>query len=66
VSAERLINLSYGMSPRDDTLPDTFLKTPLDSGPAAGQTVALAEMVRDFYEAMGWDSEGNPPNNLDL
>jgi aldehyde:ferredoxin oxidoreductase len=66
VSAERLINLSYGMSPRDDTLPDTFLKTPLDSGPAAGQTVALAEMVRDFYEAMGWDSEGNPPHNLDL
>ncbi len=66
VSAERLINLSYGMTARDDTLPATFLKIPLDTGPAAGQTVALDEMVHDFYEAMGWDRDGNPPRDLEL
>ncbi len=60
VSAERRLNLSYGMSREDDTLPDMFLKTPLDAGPAKGKTVALAEMIRDFYAVMGWDSDGNP------
>lgn len=62
VTLERRLNLSYGMSYLDDTLPDLFLKTPLDSGPTKGQTVALEEMVRDFYAAMGWDSEGRPPD----
>ena len=60
VSAERRLNLSYGMTHWDDTLPDLFLKTPLLTGPAKGKTVAMAEMIRDFYAAMGWDGEGNP------
>jgi aldehyde:ferredoxin oxidoreductase len=60
ITAERLINLSYGMSYQDDTLPDLFLKTPLSSGPTEGQTVALEEMRRDYYAAMGWDEEGKP------
>ncbi len=61
ISLERLINLSYGMSAKDDTLPDLFLKTPLDApGAAQGRTVDLDQMIRDFYEAMGWDSDGWP------
>lgn len=60
VTLERFINLAYGMSPRDDTLPELFLQTPIDSGPACGSIVDLDQMLRDFYEAMGWDSEGNP------
>ena len=66
ITAERLLNISYGMSHYDDTLPELFLKTPLDSGPAKGKTVALTEMVRDYYAAMGWDSEGIPPSDFDL
>jgi aldehyde:ferredoxin oxidoreductase len=41
-------------------LPELFLTTPLDTGPAKGRTVDLDGMVRDFYEAMGWDEDGNP------
>jgi aldehyde:ferredoxin oxidoreductase len=60
LTAERRINLSFGMTYRDDTLPALFLKQPLSSGPTQGQTVALEEMRRDFYAAMGWDQEGRP------
>jgi aldehyde:ferredoxin oxidoreductase len=66
VTVERLLNLSYGMSHHDDVLPDMFLKIPLASGPTKGQTVALAEMVRDFYAAMGWDNKGQPPGDIDF
>ncbi|MBN2303506.1 MAG: aldehyde ferredoxin oxidoreductase, partial [Anaerolineae bacterium] len=60
INAERLLNLSYGLSYKDDTLPTMFLQTPLDSGPAKGKTVALDEMVQDFYAAMDWDEQGIP------
>jgi aldehyde:ferredoxin oxidoreductase len=60
ITAERRINLSYGLTAQDDTLPDLFLKKPLTSGPAEGMTVALDEMRRDYYAAMGWDADGIP------
>jgi aldehyde:ferredoxin oxidoreductase len=60
ITAERRINLSYGLTAQDDTLPDLFLKKPLTSGPSEGITVALDEMRRDYYAAMGWDADGNP------
>ena len=63
VNTERQLNWDYGMTQEDDTLPDLFLNTPLDSGPAKGRTVDLAEMVDDFYQAMGWDEEGRPPED---
>jgi aldehyde:ferredoxin oxidoreductase len=60
LTVERLINLSYGMTVHDDTLPAKFLTQPLPSGPTEGQTVALDAMRRDFYAAMGWDEDGIP------
>lgn len=66
VTGERLLNLSYGMTYRDDTLPDMFLKMPLDAGPAKGNTVALEQMVQEFYAVMGWDAEGVPGPGCDV
>jgi aldehyde:ferredoxin oxidoreductase len=61
VTAERRLNIAFGMTAADDTLPDHFLHDPVPSGPTAGQTVKLDQMVGDYYAAMGWDEAGNPP-----
>jgi aldehyde:ferredoxin oxidoreductase len=66
ITAERRINLSYGLTAQDDTLPDLFLKKPLTSGPTEGMTVALDEMRRDYYAAMGWDADGIPAPDGEL
>jgi aldehyde:ferredoxin oxidoreductase len=60
VTAERRLNIRYGMTRHDDTLPAKFLHDPVPSGPTAGKVVDLERMVREFYLAMGWDEEGNP------
>ena len=65
ITTERRINLSYGLTAQDDTLPDLFLKKPLTSGPTEGMTVALDEMRRDYYAAMGWDADGVPAPDED-
>jgi aldehyde:ferredoxin oxidoreductase len=62
VNAERRFNLACGLSSRDDDLPDKFVEERVPSGPTQGKIVDLQTMLRDFYAAMGWDEEGNPPD----
>jgi len=57
---ENLFNLHNSPWKPKETLPEMFRKTPLDAGPSKGQTVDLGPMLREFYEAMGWDSTGKP------
>ena len=63
ITDERKLNMVYGMVPSDDDLPVKFFEDPIPSGSTKGQTVDLSEMLRDYYAAMGWDAEGNPPDN---
>lgn len=60
IDIERLFNIRYGSGADDDVLPDVFLEEPLREGPAAGNTVQLAQMIREFYADMGWSAEGVP------
>ncbi len=62
ITAERRINLRYGLTSQDDTLPARFLEEPVPSGPTKGKVVDLARMVREYYQAMGWDENGVPPD----
>lgn len=62
ITAERRINLRYGLTRQDDTLPAKFLEDGAPSGPAEGKVVDLARMVAEYYEAMGWDENGVPPD----
>lgn len=62
ITAERRVNLRYGLTSQDDTLPARFLEEPVPSGPTKGKVVDLARMVRDYYQAMGWDENGVPPD----
>ncbi len=59
----RQINARQGFTAKDDTLPKRLFE-PLPDGPAKGRCVdakALPEMISQYYELLGWDSEtGNP------
>jgi hypothetical protein len=35
---------------------------PLTEGPLAGRTVPIEEMVRGYWNAMGWDEAGRVPD----
>jgi aldehyde:ferredoxin oxidoreductase len=60
VTVERLFNLRSGAGPGDDTIPPRFVEEPIRRGPTEGQRVVLEPMVKDFYQAMGWDKAGYP------
>jgi len=57
---ERLWNLKAGLTKADDTLPKRLLKEAHKEGPSAGVTVQLDQMLPDYYNSRGWDSEGVP------
>ncbi|UCG70354.1 MAG: aldehyde ferredoxin oxidoreductase family protein [Thermoplasmata archaeon] len=58
VNLERAINTRYGIRRKDDTLPQRFIKQPLPSGPAKGETFTkkqLEKIMDSYYELRGWD-----------
>ena len=67
INLERLFNLRHGAGREDDDLPDRFTEERVgDPGPTQGMTVDIQPMVRDFYDAMGWDEKGHPtPEKLE-
>ncbi len=62
VTLDRAFNVREGFSRKDDTLPSRFLTEPLkNAGPATGETVRkLDTLLDEFYQAMGYTSEGIP------
>jgi aldehyde:ferredoxin oxidoreductase len=54
----RAFNQREGMSRKDDTLPDRFLKEPEQEGPARGEVVKLDLMLDDYYKLWGYDRDG--------
>jgi aldehyde:ferredoxin oxidoreductase len=57
---ERLFLIGAGTGGHDDTLPPRMLHEPLPDGPAKGRVAELDKMLPEYYEARGWDAEGNP------
>jgi aldehyde:ferredoxin oxidoreductase len=57
---ENLFNIRHGKGAEKDTIPEMFRKTPLADGVVRGAKVNMEPMLRDFYDAMGWDSGGRP------
>lgn len=60
VNVERLFNLTNGADAGDDRISRRFIEEAMNEGPAAGRTVELEHMVKEFYHAMGWDVTGHP------
>ena len=60
INLERLYNIKMGFNRKDDTIPKRFLEIPLNKGESKGQIVELNPLLDDYYEVMGWDSDGIP------
>lgn len=43
------LNRKFGLTKEQDTLPDRFLKEPLQEGPTKGQVVDIKKMVDEYY-----------------
>ena len=57
---ERLFNIREGLTRKNDTLPRRLLKETMPTGPSKGNTVPLDQMLDEYYELIGWDSNGMP------
>ncbi len=57
---KRLVNLRYGISRADDTLPQRLLTRPRPAGKSAGVLPDLDRMLRDYYALREWDAQGAP------
>ena len=64
VTLERILNLTWGLRPEDDTLPPRLLKEPISDGPRRGERLdpsMLRDMVRQYYLLRGWDPDRGEP-----
>ena len=52
--------IAAGFTGADDTLPERLLKDAAKSGPAEGSVNRLDEMLPEYYEQRGWDTDGVP------
>lgn len=58
-TSQRLMNLRDGYDAKTDVLPKKMFKAAREGG-RAGQVPPAADMLRDYYEARGWDVTGSP------
>jgi aldehyde:ferredoxin oxidoreductase len=59
----RAFNVREGMGRKDDTLPLRVMHEPIPEGKSKGGIILekeLDEMLKQYYQARGWDSEGRP------
>jgi len=61
VNLNRLFNARFGVTRKDDCLPDRLTKVKLPSGPSAGEVVELDMMLTEYYDERGWDQETGLP-----
>ena len=60
----RRFNVREGLTPKDDRLPKRFHEEAL---PDTGKVITredTAILLREYYQARGWNEEGIPPNGL--
>ena len=57
---EHLFNVREGFTRKHDTLPQRLLKEAMPTGPSKGNKVPLDQMLDEYYQLMGWDSDGMP------
>lgn len=48
------LNRKFGLTRKDDTLPERFRREPLPRGPTKGSTVDIERMVDEYYDLHGW------------
>jgi aldehyde:ferredoxin oxidoreductase len=66
INLERAFAVREGLTRKDDTLPDRFLKEPIPDGPTKGQVVNLEPMLDEYYQLRGWDKDSGLPTKEKL
>lgn len=66
VNLERAFNVREGITRKDDSLPERFLKEPFKEGGSAGRVVNLEPMLDEYYEARNWDIRTGIPKREKL
>jgi aldehyde:ferredoxin oxidoreductase len=64
VTLRKAFNIREGWKPADDTLPERFLREALPDGASAGARLPrerLADMIRSYNLARGWNEDGTLP-----
>ncbi|MBM2832189.1 MAG: Aldehyde ferredoxin oxidoreductase [Dehalococcoidia bacterium] len=61
---EQAFNIRQGLGRKDDTIPEMYMKEPLNAGPLKGTVIEKEKfemMLDDYYQLRGWDvSTGFP------
>jgi len=57
---EKLFNLQAGLTKEDDKLPERLTSEAAQEGPAKGLVSGVPQMLPEYYEKRGWDTEGVP------
>ncbi len=60
INNDRRMNIDFGVTPEQDTLPHRFTHEPLLEGASKDQVVPVHDMVKDYYKIKGWDENGVP------
>jgi len=60
IDRDRKMNIDFGVTAAQDTLPRRFTHEPLNEGASKGQVVPVGRMVKEYYKAKGWDAQGVP------
>ena len=65
-TVERLFNVRCGKGPKDDWLPKRFFTEPVtvEGTQRVCDERAFQQMHTEYYDAMGWDSEGVPTEEI--
>lgn len=66
VNLERVFNIREGLTKKDDTLPERFLKEPMPEGPSKGYVCRLTSMLDEYYEVRRWNKETGFPTYAKL
>ncbi|TFG94406.1 aldehyde ferredoxin oxidoreductase [Candidatus Thorarchaeota archaeon] len=61
VNLNRLFNARFGITRKDDCLPDRLTKEKAPLGPSAGEVVELDQMLTEYYDVRGWNQEDGLP-----
>ena len=66
---ERLFNCREGITRKDDTLPNRFMREPIPDGPSAGMYMRPEEldtMLDEYYHLRGWNIKTGVPTEQKL
>lgn len=63
---ERMFNVREGFGSKDDSFPKRFSTEPMPAGPSAGQVFEAEVLLKDYYQARGWDIKTGIPTQTKL